>query len=147
MKRVMTLFCAVALISVWTNAERIQVKPDKIPHLAQNQLKAYFPDATVVEATKDESKIKNNYEVVLSDGTKLEFDKDGNWLFVDRGGEPIPTRMIPGQVHMVLNKNFGEYKVIKMEKDEKRNSEITLSDGTKVFFDTFLKYVKTEPAQ
>ena len=144
-KKLIMVICAAAMTTSWAVAdEKEQVPADKIPHLDKNQLKSYFPDATVVEATKEKSKLKNNYEVKLSDGSVIEFDKDGNWTFVECQGNPLPARMIPGQVHMYMSKNHPGYKVVKMEKDSKRFCTVTLADGTKVLFDDFMKYVSTE---
>ena len=143
MKQVFLLLGVAALLSFSASAERVQVKPDKIPYLAKNQLKAYFPQAQVAEATKEKSKIKNNYEVLLDDGTQLEFDKDGNWLFVDLQGRPVPQRMIPGQVLNYLNGQFEGSTVVKMIKDKDRNLTVFLQDGTQITFDNYMKHVQT----
>lgn len=128
---------AICVSAAWSadNNELKTIDPQKLPPITQSIIKTYFPDAQVVTATKQKSKVRNSFDVTLSDGTELRFDKDGQWQRVYRGGEPIPQRMVNLKIAAHVNNGYPGTSVVMMEKDKKGNYQIQLSDGTMLVFD------------
>lgn len=136
MKKILTLMALVAITGATALAQDKQpIDVAKLPSLAQSNLKAYYSDVEITEAATGTGKLKNEYYVTLANGTRLTFDKHGQWTEVvaNEGGE-IPTRMVNGRVQMYLSKNHPGAKVVRMKKDKKSNYEFDLDDGKNLYF-------------
>ncbi len=146
MKKILVLICAAVLsLGAWADDDSRQpIEAKKLPNMTLNILKSYYPDAQVVTATREKSKIKHNYEVTLDNGVDLTFDKDGQWTRVDAHGEAIPTRMVPGKIAMYLSKSEPGAVVTRMEKDNLNNYEIELTSGVIYLFDKQFVYIGTK---
>ncbi len=143
MKRM--LFLLVVLLcgtAVWAQDEKNPVEVKKLPNLAHNNLKAYFPDVEVVEAYTTSKKIKDEYTVVLANTVVIVFDKHGQWSRVMANDGEIPLRMIDGRIKMNLSQRGITSRVVKMAKDKKGNYEIHLEDGTELHYDNQFKPMK-----
>ena len=145
MKRIGILVAGLCCMGSAMAANVIEEVPvEKLPHLAGQHLKAYFPGIAVAHATRDKGGMKNHYEVVLEDSTVLEFDKDGNWMLVDCGNRAVPQRNIPGMLIMELQKNHPGVTIVKMTRDRKEGYILTTSEGEKLMYDINYKPLKQE---
>lgn len=67
----------------------------ELPVKAKEFISTYFPTATITLTTKE----KHEYEVTLSDGTRIDFDKAGEWKDVDAAaGKTVPTGFYPSAI-------------------------------------------------
>ena len=89
MKRTFKIFlmaiCLVAFMApaFADNDKPIQVK--ELPAKAQTILSQHFKNQKVALATIEVGLLEKNYDVVLNNGTKVEFDKNGNVTEVING--------------------------------------------------------------
>ena len=85
------------------------------------------------------------YEVVLMDGTEIDFDSKGNWEEVSaKKGQVVPVSIIPGfAVNYLKSHNFVNEGVTKVERDRK-GYEIELSTGLSFKFDKKGKFIKAD---
>lgn len=130
------LLCSTVL---WAQDEKYPVEVKKLPNLALNNLKAYFPDVEVTEAYTKTKKIKDEYTVVLANTTVVVFDKHGQWSRIEANEGEIPARMVDGRIKMNMSKNGLTSRVVKMAKDKKGNYEVVLEDGTELRYDSQFK--------
>lgn len=133
------LLCGTAM---WAQDEKNPVELKKLPSLAHNNLKAYFPDVEVVEAYTTSKKIKDEYTVVLANSVVIVFDKHGQWSRVMANDGEIPERMIDGRIKMNLSQQGITSRVVKMAKDKKGNYEVCLEDGSELHYDNQFKPMK-----
>lgn len=139
MQRAVIAIVAAAMMAMGANAteEDLQeISPDKLPKFTISIIRSYFPGAKVVTALKEKSKIRNAYDVVLDNGVKCEFDKEGQWTMVDAGDYLIPDRMVPGKIVMYLQRGTFTAPVVKMHKSRKGVYTIILKDGAELHFDS-----------
>lgn len=102
----------------------------QLPSISKDFIIKYFPSCSIVSAQKD----KDDYEVVLSDGTKIEFDKKGDWTEVDAAmGKVIPTGFYPEAIDTYLNENFEGLGINEITKVN-RGFEVELTTGTELLF-------------
>lgn len=85
----------------------------------------------------------DEYEVVLENGTEIEFDAKGNWKSVETSlNHSVPVSLLPKEIVLYIAKNFKGQKVVGIK--QKRSSiEIELSNDIDIIFDrqgNFLKY-------
>jgi len=65
-------------------ADKYTLKRDALPQQAQEMLLEYFPKAKVAMIKVDKHLLKKtDYDVKLTNGTKLEFNNAGKWTSVD----------------------------------------------------------------
>ena len=85
------------------------------------------------------------YEVVLMDGTEIDFDSKGNWEEVSaKKGQTVPVSIVPGfAVNYLKAHNFVNEGVTKVERDRK-GYEIELSTGLSFKFDKKGKFIKAD---
>lgn len=129
----------MAMNGMAAGEEMKEITPDKLPKFSLSIIKSYFPDAQVASAMKEKSKIRNAYDVVLDNGVRCEFDKDGQWTMVDAGDGIIPDRMVPGMIVMYLQNGTFTSPVVKMAKDKKGYYTINLKDGSEIHFDNHFR--------
>lgn len=143
MKKIIIILTAMlCVMALSAQDEKYPVEIKKLPNLAHNNLKAYFPDVEVVEAYTATQKIKDEYTVVLANTVVIVFDKHGQWSRVIANDGEIPQRMIDGRIKMNLSQTGQTSRVVKMCKDKKGNYEIYLEDGTELHYDNQFKPMK-----
>ena len=125
------LIAAVSSIMLWScddNDDVISV--DKLPSQAQAFISQYFPSAKIVSTHKD----VNEYDVILSDGTQIEFNKTGEWTDVDAPvGKTIPNGFYPDEIDIYVGLNFNGEGINEISK-EIGGYEVELVSGTDLLF-------------
>lgn len=105
------IFTALLLfIAVTVNAQK-RIEPSELPIGATEFLTQYFPTGVIEKAKKDAEHGEKGYEVILTDGTEIEFWKDGKWREVDGKGKPIPTGFINPDIVEYVSKNYPDNKI------------------------------------
>lgn len=84
-----------------------------------------------------------DYEVILTDGTEISFDRDGNWQSVEVGkSSSVPSFFILKAIADHVKTSHSGQKIVGVEK-ERSGFEIELSNGIDMKFDKqgqFLKF-------
>ena len=125
-----------------------QADPNVLPQNAQDFIKKNFASATLEKADKEDkwfSWDKNEmYEVHLSNGVKLDFNKSGEITEIDsRDNAPIPLEAVPAEVRKYVEENHAGLDITSWEKDNDEQ-EVELSDGTDLEFDKNGKFLKQD---
>ncbi len=118
----------ISLASCSDNDEPISSRD--LPSISKDFIIEYFPSASIVSTQKD----KDEYNVVLSDGTKIEFDKKGDWTEVDAAsGKTLPTGFYPAEIDNYISQNFDGEGINEITK-VKRGYEVEITTGTEMVF-------------
>lgn len=128
-----TTFCFA--VSVF-NANADNAKPiafNQLPTQAQKFVKQYFANSKVVVTTLENEILDKSYDVALDNGTKLEFNKKGEWTEVSCTSGCVPCQVIPQGVATYLETNFPKAEIKKIERDNGRY-EVELRNGTEITF-------------
>ena len=146
MKTFTKLFVAIATLFV--SASSVSCKdtiltPDKLPAAIQSFLKEYFPEMTVSYVKKDSEFAQTTYEVVLQDGTEIEFDSKGQWDNIDCKRAAVPAALIPAAIAEYVQQSFPGQFIVKIDK-ETFGHEIELSNGLELKFDKKGKLVNVD---
>ncbi|QBZ99156.1 PepSY-like domain-containing protein [Flavobacterium sangjuense] len=97
-------------IAMTVSAQK-KITVSELPPGAEDFIKQYFPNTTIDIAKKDWEHGEKGYEVILSDGTEVEFWKDGKWREVDGRKKPIPTGFIDKSIVDYVTKNYPNNKI------------------------------------
>jgi len=119
---------------VQANAQETAITTNELPKTAQSFLAKNFAGQKAIQIIKDKGMVSTDYEVRLNNGTKIEFDGDGNWEEVDsKNDTAIPTGFISNKITSYVSKNFPTQKISKIEKDN-RKFEVELTSGLDLEF-------------
>lgn len=146
MRTLTKLFAALAAFFAsagFVSCKDLIITADKLPSAAQAFIKEYFPQSAVSYAKKDKELLKTTYEVVLQDGTEIEFDAKGQWDKVDCKRSAVPAALVPGIIAAYVQANFPGQTVVKIDK-EPYGHEIELSGDLELKFDKNGKLLKVD---
>lgn len=110
MKKKITFVVLLLGFVISTNAQK-RIQTTELPKAAQEFLQKYFGNVAIDIAKKDAEHGEKGYEVILKDGTEVEFWKDGSYREVDGGSNPIPTEFIPASIKDYVAKNYPNEKI------------------------------------
>ena len=136
---------SVILIALGTSvfAQDQIVTFNQLPTKGQNFISKYFQKGQVSTVVLDNDYISKDYDVVLTNGTKIEFDGKGNWKEVDGKRNAIPTTFIPQSILNYVNKSFPNTKIIKIEKN-RFSYDVELTNGLDLEFDSKGNFVRID---
>ena len=135
-----TAFFMVAGASAKSNySHDASVLPEAAKSTIANNCKA---KVSVVKVDKDFGRV-SEYEVILTDGTEISFDRDGNWKNVETSNtRAVPAAFVPAQIRNYVAKNQNGTNIVGIEK-ERKGYDVELSNGVDMKFDkagNFIRY-------
>ena len=108
------------------------IPAEQLPAAAKTFIQKTFPGQTVSYAKIDFDGRKK-YEVRLSNGTEVEFDKNGNWDKVDCNYSAVPASLVPATIANYVKTHFAGAKVVKIDK-ERHGYDVELSNDLELKF-------------
>lgn len=110
------------------------ITADRLPDAARSFINEYFAENTISYIKKDRGLTNTSYEVVLQDGTEIEFDKSGNWDSIDCKMNAVPAGLVPAAISEYVQVNFPGQLIVKIDR-EAFGYEIELSSDLELKFD------------
>lgn len=101
MKKIIAILMGVLMLGAFVSCDRT-ISPDKLPKEAKQFIAAHFQGADVLSVRRDGLK----YDVILFDGTELEFKRNGQWREVDCGLNPLPAGVLLPNTAQYLSTKF-----------------------------------------
>ena len=115
--------------------DRVTSNVNELPTTARNILKTHFKNLSVNHIKIDEGFFGvDDYEVILENGTEIDFDSDGTLKEVDAGINTVPTSLIHKSISAYVSKNYKNAKIVKYEV-KRYGYEVELNDGLEIKFD------------
>lgn len=131
-----TLLSLACLFSTQVSATAGDDKPisvSQLPAAAQQLMKKHFPNRKVALAKTESGFFNREYDVIFTNGEKIEFDKNGNWTEIDCKHSSVPASMIPAKIANYVKGNYPECRILKIEADD-GEYEVKLSNRIEVTF-------------
>lgn len=136
MKKWTILFVSMLVMSVTTwagNDKPIQIS--QMPQAAQQFIKKHFTNQSVAVAKVETELLDKNYDVIFTNGDKVEFNKKGQWTNIDCKHTQVPVEVIPMAIQKYVSQQFPNVKVVKIEITDRKGYEVDLSNGFDIEFD------------
>lgn len=135
MKKIMSTFALLVLAFgvACANVDR-PIKAEQLPAAALEFIKTHFAKSTISFAKIDDELIYKEYEVLLSDGTKIEFNGEGEWKDIDCKYGEVPAAIIPKQISDYVAKNYPDARFVQIDRD-RRGYDVSLSNRLELKFD------------
>ena len=145
MKRIMRILmitiCCMMSFNIVANAGNDKpINVNELPATAQTLLSKHFKGQKVMLATIESGVVSRSYDVVLRNGTKLEFDKKGNLTEIDCKQGIVPSQLIPQPIKNYLKENYRGEAVRKIELN-KKEYEVELTNGIDLTFNKHFQLI------
>ncbi len=137
MKKVKMLLAGLVLLAAAAPVFASDGRPigmSELPAPARQFIETHFADAKVSYATVEGRVLDKEYEVVFTDGRKVEFGKSGEWEQVDAKRGQFPMAVLPQPIRTYLRQNYPDTPVSKIDRD-RRGYEVELRSGLELDFD------------
>ncbi len=131
---------AIALMCVFafgTTACADNEKPisfEQLPAVAQQLVKQHFASAKVALTQQESGIIEKSYDVIFTNGDKVEFDRKGQWTEITTA-TAVPAALVPQAIAQYVKQNYAGANVRSIERDS-REYEVRLSNGMELTFNT-----------
>lgn len=106
-----------------------------LPLAAQEVVTRNFKGKVSVIKIDKELGFVSDYEVVLTNGAEIQFDRNGNWESIEMPvNKSVPNGLVPKGVNQFVRENHKGLKIVGLERD-RRGYEVQLSNGVEMKFD------------
>ena len=129
MKKIFLLLLSVIALNVYANTD-IPVTFAQLPQKAQQFINKHFSSVGFLSAKQDDGE----YEVMLKDGTKIEFTLQGDWKDVDCHVRAVLAALVPAGIAQYVKTNFPNNIITKIEK-KYNGYDIELENDLELKFD------------
>ena len=137
----MIAICCMVSCNMAANAGNDKpISVNALPAKAQTLLNNHFNSQKVMLATIESGVVSRSYDVVLQNGTKLEFDKKGNLTEIDCKQGIVPVQLIPQTIKNYLKDNYAGQSVKKIEMN-KNEYEVELTNGLDLTFNKHFQLI------
>ena len=127
-----TLF--VALSNVNADERDKVITKEQLPTAAQSLLTTHFSSLKISLVKEDREFISRNYEVIFTDGTKVEFTRNGEWKELDCRKSAVPAALIPASIKNFVTERYPDAKILQIDRDS-NDYEVKLSNKLELTFD------------
>ena len=126
-------------LTIWLMAACMD---DKVPASSKAFIDQYFPEMTVVLVEMDDDDDGGKeYSVYLNDGTKIEFDLQGEWKRVGRKKTGVPSTLVPSAIWEYVKTHYPEDVITKLSK-KPYGYKIELSNDEDMRFTTQGQFIE-----
>ena len=135
---------AVALAFCFTaSADDRPVDFGKLPDAAKDFVTTYYAQDKVISVTKDDDFVAPDYEVVLDNGTVLQFSSSGVLEKIEAFKEGVPVSLIPKKIQEYVSNNYQgvfyrEYEI------DRGKYEVKLSNGLELTFNNAFTLIEID---
>lgn len=143
MKKLLIVLALFLCVSVAMQArDEYSRDINTLPQAAQTVLSKNFKaELSLIKIDKTLGRI-DDYEVILTDGTEVEFDSKGNWKKIETpNNKNVPSALLPKTLTDYVSKNHKKAKIVGVEK-ERNKYEVELNNGIDMIFDLNGNFIK-----
>jgi hypothetical protein len=132
MKKMYSLMLLSVLSLIACNKEKT-IQPDDLPANASGYVTTHFASQQIIQTVKERDDLKLSYFVYLNNGTKLEFNREGEIRDID-GTTAVPNSALPSLILSYVQSHYPAA-FIKGWRIGDTRQDIKLSTGTNLEFD------------
>lgn len=115
----------------------------ELPAEAQSFLETHFATVEFSHAILDQEILGDEYQVMLSNGTKIEFDDNGNWTEVDCRHSAVPAAIVPAAIAQYVNDHYAGSTIVELKR-ERNGWEAKIDRGLELTFNNNMQIVEID---
>lgn len=121
MRRNLIVMIAVILgvftVSAILPIDKYSINRKDLPEAAREMLDEHFPKAKVSSIKVDRHLLKKtDYDVKLTNGTKIEFSNKGRWTLVDCNKKSVPESLVPKAIRNSVAKKYTGENIVRISR-------------------------------
>lgn len=97
MTLITTIMASLIMLASCEMEERV-ITPNSLPQAAKQLIEAHFGDLTIAQVEKDYDDLGYDYNVYFTNGSKIEFSRNGEWKDIDCRGMKVPDAIVPSKI-------------------------------------------------
>ncbi|MBP3785523.1 MAG: PepSY-like domain-containing protein [Bacteroidaceae bacterium] len=132
--KILGLLALAAMMLMPTTGCNAQTQA-QLPKEAQTIVQKHFAGKQILLVKQEMEWVRRHYDVVFSDGTKIEFDSKGQWVEIDCMHTAVPAALVPQPIMAFVKKTYPDAVVTKIERD-RRGYDVDLSNGLDLEFNS-----------
>ena len=112
--------------------EDVMIPATELPKEVISFLDTHFSGIEVRSVIKDYDNSTYEFEVYLSNGTRIELSRRGEWRNVENHLAGVPHSVIPNKILTYVAENYPDQMIIGIERD--RQIDVELKGGVELVF-------------
>ena len=120
--------------------EDVMIPAAELPSEVISFLDIHFSGIEVRSVIKDYDNSTYEFEVYLSNGTRIELSRRGEWRNVENHLAGVPHSVIPNKILTYVAENYPDQMIIGIERD--RQIDVELKGGVELVFSLNEDFVK-----
>ena len=113
---------------------------EQLPQTAQSVIVQHFDKAAIASVIIDNDDKTTEYEVRFTDGTELDFDKNGGLKKAETKRGELPNALIPIDIVTYVKNNYPSALIVEWETG-KKGSTVELNTGIDLKFNNLNQFV------
>lgn len=130
--KIIILSSVLATMSFASCEKETLIAGNDVPGEMKSYIAAHFPDTPVSQVIKDKDGFSLTYNIMLSDLTKLEFNRKKEITDIESQTK-LPDSVIPGKILKYVNDNYSGQEIRGWELDDK-HQQVELKNGLELEF-------------
>lgn len=146
MKKAVLMFICSLLSVTFAMADNDLFTSDasQLPSISRQFITKYFGNTEIAHIVIEKNMFRvTGYEVFLTNGVDVEFDRSGTWTEVDGNHNEIPKALIPDEISNYISRNYALNKIASIER-ESYGFQIKLNNGIELIFDRRGKFKRID---
>lgn len=137
--RRLTLILALSFATLSASAvipiDKYSINRKDLPEAAREMLDKHFPKSKVSMIKVDRHFLKRtDYDVKLTNGTKIEFSSKGQWTHVDCKKKSVPESLVPKSISNSVAKKYSGADIVSISRSSLYYT-VGLSNGKQLKYD------------
>lgn len=120
--------------------EDVMIPAAELPSEVISFLDTHFNGIEVRSVIKDYDNSTYEFEVYLSNGTRIELSRRGEWRNVENHLAGVPHSVIPNKILTYIAENYPDQMIIGIERD--RQIDVDLKSGMELVFNLNEDFVR-----
>ena len=120
--------------------EDVMIPAAELPEEVISFLDTHFSGIEIRSVIKDYDNSTYEFEVYLSNGTRIELSRRGEWRNVENHLAGVPHSVIPNKILTYVAENYPDQMIIGIERD--RQIDVELKGGVELVFSLNEDFVK-----
>lgn len=143
MKNTIAIMTMLFSFMLLTSCDKETIIPEnKIPVEIKNYVSTHFPSCSILSAIKEKNEPDEMYEIKLSCGFKLEFNKNKEIIDID-GTTKIPDSVVPEKILTYVATNYPNNNIVGWEL-ERSNQKVDLDNKVAIIFNMQGDFIKVD---
>lgn len=143
-KKMMVMMCLLAIHLSAKAADDKPIKFEQLPTRAQQWISQHFAGQSVALVKMEDDFFEKSYEVIFTNGNKIELNRKGDWMEIDCKYTQLPEQFIPVAIKDYVAQHYPGVKINKIEKESRKGHEIELSNGIGLKFDSAFRVIEMD---